>query len=82
MEPADEVLFEVGYEASTNHRMELLAVVQAIECVSENISSATVSGVQIVNAKPEAHDRSQMVRVLLLKDQVFRRTTDAPEPGR
>lgn len=44
----DEVLFEVGYEASTNNRMELLAVVRAIEYVNENVSSAMVSRVQIV----------------------------------
>jgi len=44
----DEVLFEIGYEASTNNRMELLAVVRAIEYVRDNISSATLSRVQIV----------------------------------
>ena len=44
----DEVLFEVGYEASTNNRMELLAVVRAIEYVCDYISAAIVSRVQIV----------------------------------
>lgn len=44
----DEVLFEIGYEASTNNRMELLAVVRAVEYVSDNISSASLSRVQIV----------------------------------
>ena len=35
----DEVLLEIGYEASTNNRMELLAVVRAIEYVCDDISA-------------------------------------------
>lgn len=52
----DEVLFEISYEASTNNRMELLAVVRAIEYVCDQISAAIVSRVQIVTDSQYVYD--------------------------
>lgn len=49
-----EVLFTVGYESSTNNRMELLACVTAMEHVRDNVVG--VQRVQIVTDSRYVHD--------------------------
>jgi ribonuclease HI len=51
---ADEVLFTLGYERSTNNRMELLACVTAMEHICENVVG--VQRVQIVTDSRYVHD--------------------------
>src|SRR3954464_8321034 len=50
----DEVLFNPGYESSTNNRMELLACVTAMEYVRDNVLG--VQRVQIVTDSRYVHD--------------------------
>ena len=51
---ADEVLFTLGYESSTNNRMELLACVTAMEHICDNVIG--VQRVQIVTDSRYVHD--------------------------
>jgi ribonuclease HI len=51
---SDEVLFTVGYESSTNNRMELLACVTAMEYIRDNVLG--VQRVQIVTDSRYVHD--------------------------
>jgi ribonuclease HI len=50
----DEVLFTVGYESSTNNRMELLACITAMEHIRDNVLG--VQRVQIVTDSRYVHD--------------------------
>jgi ribonuclease HI len=50
----DDVLFTLGYESSTNNRMELLACVSAMEHIRDNVIG--VQRVQIVTDSRYVHD--------------------------
>ena len=52
----DKILFTVGYEGSTNNRMELLACVKAMEYVRDGIVGLSVQRVQIVTDSKYVHE--------------------------
>jgi ribonuclease HI len=52
----DKTVFTVGYQASTNNRMELLACITAVEFVRDNIVGLKIQRVQIVTDSRYVHD--------------------------
>ena len=52
----DETVFTLGYQSSTNNRMELLACIRAMEYVRDHVADLNVQRVQIVTDSKYVHE--------------------------